>query len=53
MAEKFLHFHTDLGSLIGKWEYIMWKFEEFSATQILREIKFGHFVAQKTAILII
>ena len=30
-----------------------WKFQEFSATQILREIIFGHFQAQKTAILTI
>ena len=36
------------------WEYTMWKFQNFSATQIfLREINFGHFVPPKTAILII
>ena len=30
----------------------MWKFEDFSAaTQILREIDFGHFEAPKTVIL--
>ena len=45
--------NTDLGSLIGKWEYTMWKFQDFSATQILREINFGHFEAPKTAILTI
>ena len=28
------------------WEYPMWKFQNFSATQILREINFGHFEAQ-------
>ena len=31
----------------------MWKFQDFSATQILREINFGHFEASKTANLII
>ena len=25
------------------WEYAMWKFQDFYATQILREINFGHF----------
>jgi len=35
------------------WEYTMWKFQDFSATQILREINFGCFEAQKTAILTI
>ena len=25
------------------WEYTMWKFQDFSVIQILREIKFGHF----------
>ena len=29
----------------------MWKILDFSPTQILREINFGHFEAQKTAIL--
>ena len=29
----------------------MWKFQDFSATHILREINFGHFEALKTAIL--
>ena len=32
------------------WEYTMWKFQGFSANQILCEIKFGHFEAPKTAI---
>ena len=32
------------------WELTMWKFQDFSTTQILREINFGHFEAQKTAI---
>ena len=41
--------HTDLGSLIG--EYTMWKFQDFSTTQILCEINFGHFKAPKTIIL--
>ena len=31
----------------------MWKFQDFFATQILREINFGHFEAPKTAILTI
>ena len=34
-------------------EYTMWKFQDFSATHILREINFGHFEASKTAILTI
>ena len=29
----------------------MWKFQDFSAIPILREINFGHFEAPKTAIL--
>ena len=33
------------------WEYTKWKFQQFSATQIFREINFGHFEAPKTAIL--
>ena len=37
---------TDLGNLL-------WKFQVFSAIQILREINFGHFEAPKTAILTI
>ena len=35
------------------WEYTMWKLQVFSATQILREINFGHFEANKTDILTI
>ena len=35
------------------WEYTMWKFQDFSATQILREINFGHFEAPKNASLTI
>ena len=31
----------------------MWKFQDFSATQILREINFGHLDAPNTAILTI
>ena len=31
----------------------MWKFQVFSAIQILREINYGHFEAPKTAILTI
>ena len=31
----------------------MWKFQDFSVIQILREINFGHFEATKTAILTI
>ena len=33
------------------WEYTIWKFHDFSANQILREIYFGHFEGPKTAIL--
>ena len=34
------------------WGYkIMWKFQDFSVTQILREINFGPFKASKTVIL--
>ena len=46
---------TDLctvGSLIGN-IYTMWKFQDIYPTHILREINFGHFEAQKTAILTI
>ena len=32
------------------WEYTMWKFQDFYHAQILREINFGPFEAQKTAI---
>ena len=32
------------------WEYTMWKFQDFSATQILLENNFGRFEAPKTAI---
>ena len=32
------------------WEYTMWKSTGTSATQILREIIFGHFEALKTVI---
>ena len=35
------------------WEYTMSKFQDISATQILREINFGHFEGPKTAILTI
>ena len=31
----------------------MWKFQDFSATQILREINFGHFEALRIAIITI
>ena len=31
----------------------MWKFQDFSAAKILREINFGHFETPKTAILTI
>ena len=30
------------------WEYRMWNLQDFSATQILREINFGHYEALKT-----
>ena len=33
------------------WEYTIWKFQDFCAPQILRQINFGHFEAPKTAIL--
>ena len=42
---------TDLGSLIENTQCE--NFKDFSATQILREINFGHFEAIKTAILTI
>ena len=29
------------------WKYTMWKFQDFSAAQILREINFVHFEAQQ------
>ena len=45
--------HTVLGSLIVKWEYTMWKFQDISATHILCEINFDHFEGPKTAILTI
>ena len=35
------------------WEYTMWRFQDFLAFRILREINFGHFEPQKTAILTI
>ena len=35
------------------WEITKWKFQDFSASQILREINFGYFEAPKTAILTI
>ena len=35
------------------WKYTMWKFQDNSAIQILREIKFGHFEPPKTSILTI
>ena len=43
---------TDLGSLIENM-HTMWKIQDFSVTQILREINFGHFEAQRTDILTI
>ena len=33
---------TDLANL-SNWEFTMWKFQDFSATQILRGINFDHF----------
>ena len=35
------------------WEFTMWKCQDISATQILREINFGYFEVLKTAILTI
>ena len=35
------------------WENTMWKFQNISTTQNLREINFGHFEAPKIAILTI
>ena len=32
------------------WEYTMWRFKDLPATQILREINFGHFEASKADI---
>ena len=37
----------------ANWEYTMWKFQESSATQILREINFSHFEATKNGLLTI
>ena len=34
---------------LDNWEYTMWKFQDFSATHILREINCGQFEAPKTA----
>ena len=31
--------------------WTVWTFQNFAATQILREINFGHFKAPKTAVL--
>ena len=42
-----------LPDLLVSFEYTVWKFEEFSANQILREINFGHLEAPRTAILTI
>ena len=53
------HFHEiDHGKISYRpgqpnWEYTIRKFQDFSATQILREINFGHFEAPKTATLTI
>ena len=48
-----LPFVKDFGYRLGQpnWENTIWKFQDFSATQILREIDFSHFEAPKTAIL--
>ena len=46
-----MYISTGLGSLIGKFDY--GKFQDFSATQFLRDINSGHFEAPKTAILTI
>ena len=43
-------YRPDLSNLIGN-RYTIWKLEDFSATQILREINFCHFETQETAIL--
>ena len=47
-AEKFVYIYVS-SCLFGKpnWGYTMWNFQVFSATQILREINFGHFEAPK------
>ena len=45
--------NTDYRPGQPNWENTMWKFQDISATQNLREINFGHFKAQKTAILTI
>ena len=39
--------------LNNNWEYIMWKFQTFSTTQILCQINAGHFEVPKTTILTI
>ena len=45
--------YTDLGILIWILEYTMWTFQDFSATQILREITFGHFEDPKAVSIIV
>ena len=47
-GHKFWYYHLFLGVLST-----VWKFQEFSATQILREINFGYLKPQKTTILTI
>ena len=47
-GHKFWYYHLFLGVLCT-----VWKFQDFSATQILREINFDHFEANKTDILTI
>ena len=46
-----MYISTGLGSLI--WNTQCEKFQDFSATQFLRDINLGHFEAPKTAILTI
>ena len=40
-----------LASVIQSWQHTVWKFHDFSITQILREINFGDSRSAKSAIL--
>ena len=61
MQNHLLAFLASLATLVSSfyrpgqpnWEYTILKSQDFSAPQILREINFGHFESQKTAILTI
>ena len=42
-----------LNSLYDRLVITMWKFQDFSVTQILREINFGEYKSAKTAIMLL